>query len=109
MVSTWTITNVLIQIVMGALGSHIARTAVEEYRLGFIWTSVVGLIAGAVSGGFLQSAAATVVTASGSVNDIRPIKNVVVQTFTGAAAGGMATLVAGFVWHAIREHFSPRG
>ena len=63
----WTTSNLIIQIVTGILGGHFAATLAREHSFGFIGHTLTGLIAGAFSGYFLQSLAATVVTANGSL------------------------------------------
>jgi uncharacterized membrane protein YeaQ/YmgE (transglycosylase-associated protein family) len=65
----WTTSNLIIQIVTGILGAHFAATLAKEHSFGFFGHTLSGLIAGAFSGYFLQSLAATVVTANGSLNE----------------------------------------
>ena len=102
----WTVSNLLIQLVTGILGGHIAAAAAHEHSFGALGHTLVGAIGGGLSGVFLQTLAATVVTASGSLNEPRPVELYVLQGLTGAAAGGILTLVAGFLRHAINEHKS---
>jgi uncharacterized membrane protein YeaQ/YmgE (transglycosylase-associated protein family) len=102
----WTLSNLLIQIVAGILGGHIAAAAAREHSFGSLGHTVVGAIGGGLSGAFLQTFAATVVTASGSLNEPRLAELFVLQGLTGAAAGGILTLVAGFLRHAIYENKS---
>ena len=66
----WT-TNLIVQIVAGFVGAHLAAAALHEQRFGWLGHSLVGAIAGAISGYFLQSAVLTVVTGSGSLNELR--------------------------------------
>jgi hypothetical protein len=49
-----------------------------------------------------------VVTASGSLNEPTLVELYVLQGLTGAAAGGILTLVAGFLRHAIAAHRSAK-
>src|SRR3984957_6298014 len=100
----WTSTNLVIQIVAGVLGAHFAASAAEEARLGFLGHTLVGAIGGALSGYFLQKLAITVVTASGSLNEVDAADNVVLQGLTGLAAGGCLMLVVGFIKHSIEKH-----
>jgi uncharacterized membrane protein YeaQ/YmgE (transglycosylase-associated protein family) len=102
----WTLSSFLIQLVAGILGGHIAAAAAHEHSFGWLGHTVVGAIGGGLSGAFLQTFAATVVTASGSVNEPTAVELAVLQGLTGAAAGGIFTLVAGFLRHAINEHRS---
>jgi len=102
------LSNLLIQIVTGILGGHIAATAAHEHGFGAFGHTIVGALGGALSGVFLQTSAATVVTASGSLNEPTLVELYVLQGLTGTAAGGILTLVAGFLKHAIDEHRSTK-
>ena len=90
----WTSTNLVIQMVAGVLGAHFVATAAHEHGFGFIGHTIAGLIAGALSGYFLQKLAVTVVTASGSLNDVDAANNAVLQGLTGLTAGGCLMLRA---------------
>ncbi|HEY6255176.1 MAG TPA: hypothetical protein VIY51_05220 [Xanthobacteraceae bacterium] len=59
----------MVQIVTGILGAHAAAVTAHEHGFGALGHSVVGVIGGALSGYFLQTLAATVVTASGGLNE----------------------------------------
>jgi uncharacterized membrane protein YeaQ/YmgE (transglycosylase-associated protein family) len=100
----WTTTNLVIQIVTGVLGAHFAASAAQEHGFGFLGHTIVGAVGGALSGYFLQKLAVTVVTASGSLNEISAADNAVLQGLTGLAAGGCLMLVVGFVKHSIEKH-----
>jgi uncharacterized membrane protein YeaQ/YmgE (transglycosylase-associated protein family) len=97
----WTSTNLVIQIVTGVLGAHFAATAAREHGFGFFGHTLVGAIGGALSGYFLQTLAVTLVTGSGSLNEIRAVDNAVLQGLAGIAAGGCLMLVVGFIKHSI--------
>ena len=100
----WTTTNLVIQIVTGVLGAHFAASAAQEHGFGFLGHTIVGAVGGALSGYFLQKLAVTVVTASGSLNEIGAADNAVLQGLSGLAAGGCLMLVVGFVKHSIEKH-----
>jgi len=102
----WSITNLLIQLVMGILGAHAAAVAAKEHSFGVLGHTVVGAVGGALSGYFLQTLAVTMVTGAGSVNEPRFAEQVVLQGLTGAVAGGIAMLVVGFIKHSIDQHKS---
>src|ERR1700683_5684970 len=93
----WTSTNLVIQIVTGILGAHFVASAAEEHSFGFFGHTLAGLVGGALSGYFLQKLAVTVVTASGSLNEVDAADNAVLQGLTGLAAGGCPVLVGGFL------------
>ena len=97
----WTSTNLVIQILTGVLGAHFAATAAREHGFGFFGHTLVGAIGGALSGYFLQTLAVTLVTGSGSLNEIRAVDNAVLQGLAGIAAGGCLMLVVGFIKHSV--------
>ena len=97
----WTSTNLVIQILTGILGAHFAATAAREHGFGFFGHTLVGALGGALSGYFLQTLAVTLVTGSGSLNEIRAVDNAVLQGLAGIAAGGCLMLVVGFIKHSI--------
>ena|ERR1700719_633805 len=101
---TWTFTNLVIQIIAGILGGHAAATAAHEHSFGAFGHTIVGALGGALSGSFLQTFAGTVVTASGSLNEPTAVEQAILQGLTGAAAGGILTLVVGFIKHSVDHH-----
>jgi len=98
---TWTVTNLIIQIITGILGGHAAATAAQEHGFGAFGHTLVGALGGALSGYFLQIFAGTVVTASGSLNEPTALEQGILQGLTGAAAGGILTLIVGFIKHSL--------
>lgn len=60
-------------------------------------TSLVGLIAGALSGSFLQTIALTTVTASGSLTEPTTAEAAVIELLLGATVGAIAMAVVGFL------------
>jgi hypothetical protein len=90
----WT-TALTVQIVAGFAGAHFAATALHEHRFGWIGHSLVGLIAGALSGWLLQTIVLTVVTGSGSTNELRPVEAIVIEAMTGAVVGAIAMASVG--------------
>jgi uncharacterized membrane protein YeaQ/YmgE (transglycosylase-associated protein family) len=91
----WT-TNLIVQVVAGFIGAHLAAAALHEHRFGWLRHSLVGLVAGGLSGYFLQEMALTVVTGSGSVNEPRLAEVAVIESLTGAIAGAIAMAAVGF-------------
>jgi uncharacterized membrane protein YeaQ/YmgE (transglycosylase-associated protein family) len=104
----WTPANLLIQIFTGILGSHAAAIAAKEHSFGVIGHTIVGAVGGALSGYFLQTLAATMVTGTGSLNEPRLVEQVILQVLTGAVAGAIAMLVVGFLKHGIDQHKSAK-
>lgn len=104
----WSVTNFWIQIATGILGGHAAAIAAKEHSFGAFGHTLAGLVGGALSGYFLQTFAATMVTGTGSLNEPRFVEQVVLQGLTGAVAGAIATLLVGFVKHSIDQHKSTK-
>ncbi len=100
----WSYLNLAIEILGGMVGGHVAAAVANEHRLGFFRHTLLGAIGGALSGLFLQTLAVKVVMESGSVNELRPVEQVMLQALTGLAAGGIAALAIIIVMHAIEQH-----
>ena len=100
----WSVTNLVIQLVMGVLAGHAAAVVAKEHSFGWLGHTLTGAAGGGLSGLFLQTLAATVVTASGSLTEPRPAEVLMVQARAGAGAGAIVTLLAGFVKHGISTH-----
>ncbi|MBR1215231.1 hypothetical protein [Bradyrhizobium sp. JYMT SZCCT0180] len=92
----WTVTNLIVQIIAGLAGAHIAAAAAHEHRFGFWGHSLVGLMSGALGGSLLQVYAMTVVTGSGSLNVPTNAETIAIQSLTGATLGCLAMLAVGF-------------
>ena len=90
-------TNLIVQIVAGFAGAHLAATALHEHRFGWVGHSLVGVITGAISGYFLQTMVITVVTGSGSLNEPRVAEVAVIEALTGAVVGAIAMAAVGFI------------
>lgn len=103
----WSITNLIIEIIAGIVGAHAAGAAAKEYSLGAIGNTLLGAIAGALSGTFFQVQIGTLVNETG---EIQPPPNQatewVLQVLGGLGAGGVLTLVAGFIKQSIEQHKS---
>ena len=97
MAPEWTIMNLVIQAITGVLGAHAAATVAHEHRFGFVGHSLVGLIAGALSGFFLQKIVMTTVTATGDAMPMTVLDAGVYQAFAGAAVGALAMMIVGFI------------
>jgi hypothetical protein len=105
---TWTAANLVIQIITGILGGHAAAVAAKEHSFGLVGHTIAGAVGGGLSGLFLQTFAATVVTASGSLNELTVVDNAIIQGLAGFAAGATVTLIVGFLKHSIDHHGSPK-
>src|SRR5262249_12107317 len=101
----WTLANLLIQTIFGIIGAHVAAHIVHEHSFGFVGHSLVGLVAGSLSGCFFQRLANTMVMSTGEAMPISALDTAVIQTLTGAGVGGIAMLVIGFIRY---EMIKPR-
>jgi uncharacterized membrane protein YeaQ/YmgE (transglycosylase-associated protein family) len=100
----WSITNLVVQLITGILGGHAAAVAAHEHSFGVLGHTITGAVGGGLSGLFLQTLAATLVTGNGSLNEPRLIEQLVVQALAGAVAGAIATLLVGFIKHSKSAH-----
>jgi uncharacterized membrane protein YeaQ/YmgE (transglycosylase-associated protein family) len=102
---TWTIANLVIQIIAGIIGGHGAAAASKEHSFGALGHTIVGAVGGAVSGYFLQPIVGTLVNETGDVQQ-QPdlVTQWVLQGLAGLVAGGIFTLAVGFVKHSIDQH-----
>ena len=102
---TWTLANLIFQIVGGILGGHAIAAAVAEHSFGALGHTAAGAIGGCLSGLFLQTLARTV-TETGSIVEPTAAEQAFVQALSGAVAGAAATMVAGFLMHIINQRKS---
>src|SRR6516165_7949148 len=84
---TWTMTNLVIEIIAGIAGAHIMANAAREYNFGALGRSVVGAIGGCVGGYFFD--AAMVVNGSNALYQSRLLDQAMAHNFTAAATGGI--------------------
>jgi hypothetical protein len=96
---TWSVMNLVIETIAGMFGGHMAAASVGESRISALGRSLVGAVGGAISGYFLQTASATVVTGSGSIIEPKLFDLIVVHSLTGAVVGGILMLVVGLLTH----------
>jgi hypothetical protein len=101
---TWTVTNLLIEIIAGIAGAHIAAVAASEHSFGRLGHSIVGVIGGGFSGYFLQTSAAVTVNTNGTFNEPRLFAQVVVHSLAGATVGGILMLIVGFLKYSADTH-----
>ena len=101
---TWTATNLLIQVITGFLGGHIAAMVAKEHEFGALGHTITGLIGGAVSGYFLQTVVATVVNGVGDAQPIDAPTQWMLQGMAGLVAGAIVTMAIGLLKHGIEHH-----
>jgi|SRR5580692_3773234 hypothetical protein len=100
---TWTLWGLVVQTIAGFFGAHAAASAAHEHSFGFVGHSLAGIIGGVLSGTFLQAAAVTIVTGSGSQNPSTAVEIAVIHALTGAVAGGILMLAVGFFTQGWRQ------
>ncbi len=102
---TWTVTNLVIEIIAGIVGAHAISAVAKEHSFGVIGHTIAGAVGGAFSGYFLQTLAATVVDSTGGVHqDADAVTRWLLQVFMGLAAGAILTMAIGFAKHSIDQH-----
>lgn len=107
---TWTVTNLVIEIIAGIVGAHAISATAKAYSFGAIGHTVTGAVGGALSGYFLQTLAATVVNSAGEVQpDADVVTQWLLQALAGLAAGAILTMAVGFTKHSIDQHRSTKG
>ena len=92
---TWTMTNLVIEIIAGIAGAHIVANAAREYSFGALGRSVVGAIGGYVGGYFFDGA--MVVNGSNALYQSRLLDQAMAHNLTAAATGGILILAISFV------------
>ena len=101
----WTATNLIIQIIAGVAGGNGAAAVSKEHGFGVLGHTVAGAVGGALSGYFLQTIVATLVTATGDIQqDADPATQWILQGLAGLAAGAILTLAVGLLKHGIDQH-----
>ena len=107
---TWTLTNLVIEVIAGAIGGCAIIAVVKEYNFGVLGHTVTGALGGALSGYFLQSVAATVVNSTGNVYEATDqVTQWFVQAIAGLVAGAILTMGVGLAKHAIEQHRPGKG
>jgi hypothetical protein len=91
-------TELIIQLLSGALGGNAAGKIFKNYNLGPIWNSVVGLLGGGLGGQLLN--AVGMLGQSGGSMDIGSILGNVASSGVG---GGILLIVVGAIKKAIKK------
>jgi len=95
---TWTIANLVIEIIAGIVGGLGIAAALKEHSFGAFGHAVAGGIGGAFSGYSLQTIVMTVVDSTGAVNQQADVVTLgLLQALAGLAAGAILTMAVGFL------------
>jgi hypothetical protein len=106
---TWTATNLVIEIIAGAIGGCAVAVA-REYNFGVLGHAITGTLGGVLSGYFLQTLAAVVVDSTGEVYaGSDQVTEWFVQAIAGLVAGVILTMAVGFAKHAIEQYRFGKG
>jgi hypothetical protein len=93
----WTLWGFVVQIVAGFFGAYAAAGVSHEHRFGFIGHSLAGIVGGALSGAFLQSAATLILNGGGAENSSSAAEIAVIHVLTGGVAGAIAMFAVAIV------------
>lgn len=99
----WTLANVVIQTVAGVIGANLVSTFAKEFSFGIARQTLVGALAGGLSGALLQTVVARTVTAAGDIVTQTAAEQLTAQCLAGAAAGAVGSMVIGFFKHSYRQ------
>ena len=83
--------NLLIQIIVGAIGGNAAGAAMKDASLGTAGNSIAGAIGGVAGGQLLQSMMPALLGAAGNMD----IGTIVSQAAGGGIAGAIVTAIVG--------------
>lgn len=86
----WTFWGLAVQIIAGFCGAHAAATVSHEHRFGFIGHGLAGLLGGALSGTFFQSAAITILNGGGAENPSTSAEIAFIHALAGGVSGAIA-------------------
>lgn len=101
---SWSITNLLLQVIAAILGGNGAAVIAKEHAFGALGHTITGAIGGAASGYFLQTVVATMVTGSGDIQDIDAPTQWILQSLAGLVAGAIVTMAVALLKHGIDQH-----
>ena len=89
-----TITNLIIQLIAGAVGGNAAGAALKDYNLGNLGNTIAGAIGGVGGGQILQALIPAIASAADGNLDLGAIAG---QIVGGGAGGAILTVIAGLV------------
>ena len=102
---TWTITNLVIELVAGIIGGLATAGVAKEHSFGAFGHAVVGALGGALSGYFLQMRVIAVVDFNGDVRlPSDQVTQWFVQAIAGLVAGAILVMAVGLAKHMVEHH-----
>ena len=107
---TWTLTNLVIEIIAGIVGGHAIAAVAKEHSFGALGHTITGALGGAFSGYFLQTLAALLVDSTGEAYQrADQVTLWFIQAITGLVAGAILTMAFGFGKQTFEQHRLGRG
>jgi flagellar motor component MotA len=106
---TWTITNLVIEIIAGIFGGLAMAGVAKEHSFGALGHAIAGALGGALSGYFLQTRVTAVVDSLGNVQ--QPSDHVtqwLVQAIAGMVAGAIVVMAVALAKHLLEHHRHPK-
>jgi hypothetical protein len=95
------LTNLIIQIVAGALGGNALGSLLKNVNLGTAGNMIAGAVGGGLGGQFLQAVIPALASAAGGGVDIGSL---IGNAVGGGATGAIATLLVGLVKNMMSGH-----
>ena len=106
---SWTITNLVIEIIAGVIGGWAMAGVAKEHSFGALGHAVAGAIGGALSGYFLQARVAAVVDVDGTFRlPSDQATQWFVQAISGLVAGAILVMAVALAKHMIDHHWHGR-
>jgi len=103
---TWTLTNLVIEIIAGIVGGHAIAAVAKEHSFGALGHTITGALGGAFSGYI----AALVVDSTGEAyQGADQVTLWFIQAITGLVAGAILTMAVGFGKQTFEQHRLGRG
>ena len=102
---TWTITNLVIEIITGVIGGLAMAGVAKEHSFGALGHASAGALGGALSGYFLQTRVAAVVDFNGEVRlPSDQVTQWFVQGIAGLVAGAIVVMAVAIARHVVEHH-----
>lgn len=101
---TWTLSNFIVQLISGIVGGNVAAAVAKEHSFGIFGHTVAGAVGGGLSGYFLQTVVAVLISSGGTYVEPTPIENGIIQGLTGFGVGAVAMMATGIVKHIVDQH-----
>lgn len=106
---TWTLTNLIIQVIAGIVGGNAVATVAKDHGYGWFGHTATGALGGLLSGYFLQLQALSVVDPTGEFQQMADqVSQWFVQAIAGLVAGAVVTFSIHLAKYIIEDHQRPK-